>query len=302
MASAGGVGGRIPVRRHLAVLVAANLFVLLVLGVAGIAAAIRAHDSVHYLTERVEPAVTANSAALQHLTDAETYLWGWAISGDAQLLTSFRTAVDAYQADRGYLVEALDSLDGQAALLVDDFNLATDDWFTVYVYPRLALPTGTDNIGLDRFARGQRLFDEVRAANAAVSDRLDELTEDADRSSRNLMEDIVVVLAAMLLAGSLLSTWVGSLVGRRVTRPLRALEDTAHRLAVGEHDARAPVSGPREVVQVATAINRMADENDRARAVEARVVEQLRALDGVKSDFVSNVSHELRTPLTSILG
>jgi signal transduction histidine kinase len=46
----------------------------------------------------------------------------------------------------------------------------------------------------------------------------------------------------------------------------------------------------------------MADENDRARAVEARVVEQLRDLDAVKSDFVSNVSHELRTPLTSILG
>jgi two-component system, OmpR family, sensor kinase len=71
---------------------------------------------------------------------------------------------------------------------------------------------------------------------------------------------------------------------------------------VGEHDARAPVNGPREVLQVATAINRMADENDRARVVEARVVEQLRALDAVKSDFVSNVSHELRTPLTSILG
>ena len=50
------------------------------------------------------------------------------------------------------------------------------------------------------------------------------------------------------------------------------------------------------------AINRMADENDRARAVEARVVEQLHELDAVKSDFVSNVSHELRTPLTSILG
>jgi two-component system, OmpR family, sensor kinase len=91
-------------------------------------------------------------------------------------------------------------------------------------------------------------------------------------------------------------------VSRRVTEPLGALEETAHRLARSEHEARAPVSGPREVVQVASAINKMADENDRARAVEARVVEQLRALDAVKSDFVSNVSHELRTPLTSILG
>ena len=301
MASAGGAGGRSPVRRHLAALVAANLFVLLVVGVAGIVGAIRAHDSVHYLTERVEPAVTANSEALQHLTDAETYLWGWAISGDAGLLTHYRASVTAYRRDRARL-ETLDAVDGQAALLVDDFNLATDDWFAVYVYARLEEPTGPETLNLDRFARGQRVFNEVRAANGAVGDRLAELTTTAAQRSEDLKRNIVASLAVMLLAGAALSWWVGSRVGRRVTEPLGALEQTAHRLAGGDHDARAPVSGPREVVQVATAVNRMADENDRARAVEARVVEQLRALDAVKSDFVSNVSHELRTPLTSILG
>ena len=35
---------------------------------------------------------------------------------------------------------------------------------------------------------------------------------------------------------------------------------------------------------------------------ERTMVEQLRELDEVKSDFVSSISHELRTPLTSVMG
>jgi signal transduction histidine kinase len=60
--------------------------------------------------------------------------------------------------------------------------------------------------------------------------------------------------------------------------------------------------GPREVRRVGGAINDLADEADRGRAVEAAIQTQLREVDAAKSDFVSNVSHELRTPLTIITG
>lgn len=301
MPSAGGAGGRNSVRRHLLLLAAANLLVLVVVGIGGIVATVRAHNSVRYLTGRVEPAADANAAALQDLTDAETHLLAWGISGSAKSLAAYRSAMGIYRTD-GARLDDLSDLDPQVALLVADFDLAASNWYDAYVTERLQMPSGPQASYDQLFARGQDLFADVRATNSAVAGRLQELSGNAEASVEETARNLVIALVVALVLGASLTTLIGRWVGRRVTRPLGALEETAHRLAVGQHDARAPVGGPREVVQVATAFNRMADENDRARAVEARVVEQLRALDAVKSDFVSNVSHELRTPLTSILG
>ncbi|HET6168452.1 MAG TPA: ATP-binding protein [Marmoricola sp.] len=301
MTSPDGGGGRSSVRRYLSGVVAANLLVLVVVGVGGLVATVRGHDSVHYLTEEVEPAVEANAAVLQDLTDAETFLWGWGISGDEALLASYRHAVDRYHADEKQL-ERLGDIDAQVALLVDDFTLAADTWFSAYVDQRLTQTTGPESFDAGLFERGLRLFGDVRSTNTAVARELQHLTTDADDQSHDTERNLLIMLAVLVVLG-VAATWlVGRRVGRRVTEPLSALEQTAHDLAAGRHEARAPVDGPREVVQVASAVNRMAAENERARAVESHVVEQLRALDAVKSDFVSNVSHELRTPLTSILG
>jgi two-component system OmpR family sensor kinase len=301
MPSAGGAGGRNSVRRHLLLLAAANLVVLVVVGIGGIVATVRAHNSVRYLTGRVEPAADANAAALQDLTDAETHLLAWGISGSVQSLAAYRSSMGIYRTD-GARLDELGDLDPQVAQLVADFDRAANNWYGAYVTERLEKPSGPEASNDELFARGQDLFADVRATNSAVASRLQELSGDAEASVEQTERNLVIALAVALLLGASLTLLVARWVGRRVTRPLGALEETAHRLAVGDHGARAPVEGPREVVQVATAFNRMADENDRARAVEARVVEQLRALDAVKSDFVSNVSHELRTPLTSILG
>jgi signal transduction histidine kinase len=279
-----------------------NFFVLVVVGLAGIIGTVRAHDSVDYLAGQVEPAARENARALQDLTDAETYVWGYGISGEPAALTAYHRARDSFLSRRHRLEELRTSLDPQLGLLVDDFLLAADNWFKAYAEPRIASPVGGDTFDLNRFDRGQALFADVRVTNAAVAERIGELSASASTSSNDVRRSLVVGLAAVLLAGAVGSLVVARRTGRGVAEPLGELEDTAQRLAGGEHAARAPVHGPREVVQVATAINRMADENDRARTVEARVVEQLRALDAVKSDFVSNVSHELRTPLTSILG
>ena len=50
------------------------------------------------------------------------------------------------------------------------------------------------------------------------------------------------------------------------------------------------------------ALNELAEENARVRALEFHMQQQLMEVDRAKSEFVSKVSHEVRTPLTSISG
>jgi two-component system OmpR family sensor kinase len=87
---------------------------------------------------------------------------------------------------------------------------------------------------------------------------------------------------------------IGELLARWLVRPLRTLQAGASSLAA-DHSVRVIPEGPREVRDVADALNRMAEEIETS-SIELHD-EELR-----KSRFVSDVSHELRTPLTAIRG
>jgi HAMP domain-containing protein len=54
----------------------------------------------------------------------------------------------------------------------------------------------------------------------------------------------------------------GEIVTRRIVRPLLVTAQTAHRISAGDVTARAPTDGPREVAEVGTALNRLADRMD----------------------------------------
>ncbi len=71
-----------------------------------------------------------------------------------------------------------------------------------------------------------------------------------------------------------------------VTRRIRRLRDAAERIAEGDLDARADVSGGGEIEELAESFNTMADR------VQA-VVESQRG-------FAGDASHQLRTPLTAL--
>jgi len=89
----------------------------------------------------------------------------------------------------------------------------------------------------------------------------------------------VTFLLALLLA-----VWLS----RSIARPLQQVATAAHQLAGGELTARAPLTGPEEVRELAQSFNEMA--------------RQVQKSQQSQRDLVANIAHDLRTPLTAIQG
>ena len=94
-------------------------------------------------------------------------------------------------------------------------------------------------------------------------------------------------LITLVAAAASASALVGALlVSRSISLPLRDLRRTARRLADGELEARASLSGPTELRDVASVVNEMSTALD--------------ALLRAQRELVAAASHDLRTPLTNL--
>ncbi|BAL89252.1 putative two-component system sensor kinase [Actinoplanes missouriensis 431] len=95
-----------------------------------------------------------------------------------------------------------------------------------------------------------------------------------------------LTLAGLGLALVLLGLLVADRLARSITRPITELSSVSHRLANAELSARAAPSGPRELREVAGALNHLA----------GRIQELLTA----EREQLADLSHRLRTPLTAL--
>ncbi len=288
------------VRRLLYALLAGSAITIILVGATGVIGVLSTTRAVDYLSQDLGPAVTANSAVLQDMTDAETGVRGFAGSGNPAALGPYHNARRRLPVHEQALSALVGSHPTLPALVRRQQQL-TESWFAKYGEVRIA-NAGRGTFRPRVFARGQEIFDDFRRVNSRIGLYLTHEANAARLNAQHRLAWTVGLIGVASLAAMVLGLLVGRWVIEQVRRPLRELENTVNRLAGGDDSARAPVTGPREVRRVALSLNELADESQRSRAMEAQIVQRLREVDTAKADFVSNVSHELRTPLTIING
>ncbi|MDL2258601.1 HAMP domain-containing histidine kinase [Eubacteriales bacterium OttesenSCG-928-K08] len=98
------------------------------------------------------------------------------------------------------------------------------------------------------------------------------------------------VLNSSFILGTCLvfGTGLTLLVGYFLLKPLNKFVDATKEISGGNFDIKIKMSSPREFARLANSFNDMAKE--------------LRSIETLRSDFVSNISHEFKTPVVSIRG
>ena len=109
---------------------------------------------------------------------------------------------------------------------------------------------------------------------------LDRAVADSTPGGNRLLIPLVLGLLGGALAGLVLARQLGA--------PLARLASAARRMSGGDREGRVSPDGPRELVEVAQALNELAAALADSEARQRR--------------FLMNVSHELRTPLTAVTG
>ncbi len=244
------------------------LGLVVLIGAGGLAATAVTATYVDQATAQVTPAIEANDALLQSLTDIETGLRGYVLSAREVALQPYRQGLRRLPDERRRLARVLEG-DPAGRRHLARQSRAIDAWLTEYAVPRVDDPVGPGSFDVQRFTRAKELFDDVRSRNAALRThlhgRLDRLAGGAERMRALMAGGVVLMTLTGLVVGALTTRGTS----RRIRRPLAAVRDVLTDLIAGDHQTRAVPHGPTEVVTIARAVNALADETDRLREIEA---------------------------------
>lgn len=117
-----------------------------------------------------------------------------------------------------------------------------------------------------------------------------------------VVDDRQQILFANAAAGPLLDFSTSDVVGRPVWEVARhpKIQEVVHNVLESEDLERAEFEVPRTKGVVALVATRLSGDPSPGAVLVLHDMTELRRLENIRRDFVSNVSHELKTPLTSI--
>ena len=208
--------------------------------------------------ERIGRAQDANQAVLQHMTDAETGVRGFQLTGEQMFL-------DPYDAGRKGAFTAFDAAEGSTsddavrrALTAE--RRAAAHWLYAYAIP--IVNAGVADRDDRRAARGKEMFDEIRTSNAAVEAAIRaEHRAVADADNRRA-RGALLLFAGLAVAFLVVAVLLAVLHQRQLFAPLEDIRRTLLRLTT-DRSARAVPSGPGELRAVAGSLNRLAAQTER---------------------------------------
>ena len=205
-------------------------------------------------------------------------------------------------------------------------------WVARWVTQRVAVPLDNVTLATERLATGdaplelsldlqpypERLVTSFRAMSQRVTARITELEQWRESLDQN-NQQLAIVLEAMvegviavdaqeriLLANTaairLLDLKPQGLIGRPLWEVVRLpkVQELVRQTLEGGEQQRIEIEVPRTHSTLAAVMSRLPGEPSSGAVIVLHDVTDLRRLENLRREFVSNVSHELKTPLAAI--
>ncbi|MFG1604683.1 ATP-binding protein [Actinoplanes sp. NPDC049265] len=256
------------------------LFLALVLVQLVVGDRLQATQQLH--AEQLGDARTANKAVLQNMTDAETGVRGFQLTGDPTFLDPYKSGKVAAFVAFDHVAEL--STDPEVRRWLTAERAAAAHWLYAYATPivNAGVPDGNETLT----ARGKTSFDRFRVANASVEDALRAQQQAVAAADRSRIRGVQLLFGGLAITFLALAMIMAAVHQRRLLAPLEHIRRTLERLAAGDRSARAVPSGTAELRAVIGTVNDLAAETERLLAAE-----QAR---GVRNELRQQVSAELR--------